>query len=125
VLALLLISLAVVRVPLPSFLPIEEELDLTDPLVCFPRQYTRPYSRMCEDRWPCTPSSTVACRVAHDSVVCRRCLCTVMLTFVVYGTLGYRQYKKLCALPPQPFAVLASPIEATLTTASEVELKDQ
>lgn len=29
-----------------------------------------------------------------------------MLTFLVYGTLTYQQYKKLIALPPKPFSIL-------------------
>lgn len=29
-----------------------------------------------------------------------------MLTFVVYGSLAYGQYKKLMDMPPQPFTVL-------------------
>lgn len=52
----------------------------------------------------------------------------VLLTFVVYGTLGYQQYKKLQALPSQPFKVLAeanaaAPAQADSTSAATEETK--
>ena len=48
-------------------------------------------------------------------------VCVVMLTFAVYGTLAYGQYKKLMSLPPHPFKVLlptvAVPSEAVAAEA--------
>lgn len=41
-----------------------------------------------------------------------------MLTFVVYGTLAYGQYKKLMDMPPQPFTVLLPHVEEQAAAAS-------
>lgn len=41
-----------------------------------------------------------------------------MLTFVVYGTLAYGQYKKLMDMPPQPFTVLLPLVEEQAAAAS-------
>ena len=41
-----------------------------------------------------------------------------MLTFVVYGTLAYGQYKKLMDMPPQPFIVLLPLVEEPAAAAA-------
>lgn len=43
--------------------------------------------------------SLLRCSLCHSALL-------VALTFIVYGSLTYGQYKKLMAQPPQPFTVL-------------------
>lgn len=58
--------------------------------------------------------------VSHSAIACLCAPLLVALTFIVYGSLTYGQYKKLMAQPPQPFTVLL-PLSAPVVEAAPTQ----